>query len=169
MGRTLPGSRMPEGLYRSVGTNSINNPMATILRQQDSLKLSALQADSIASMNRRYLFQSDSIWAPVARYLAGLPQNYQEDEAWDRFVAARRAQLDILAGTVPLVNQLLTKEQKRKLPQLVIQVLDPVYIASVRNGTGMYVGASGIGGLGSFVSFSGGMGEAIMVMSVIHP
>lgn len=168
-GRNLPGSRLPEGLYRSLGTNSINNPMATILRQQDSLQLTALQADSIASMNRRYLFRSDSLWAPVARYLGGLPQTYHEDEAWDRFVTARRAQLDILSKMVPLVNGLLTKEQKRKLPQLVIQVLDPVYLASVRNGTGMYVGGSGVGSPGTFVSFSGAGGIETALVLLARP
>jgi len=162
-GRTLPGARYPEQLYRSIGAGSVNNPMATILRQQDSLQLTAVQADSIASMNRRYLYRSDSLWAPVAKYLAGLPQTYQEDEAWARYLTARRTQLDMLAGVDPLINDLLTKEQKRKLPQLVIQVLDPVYLASIRNGSGMYVGASGLGGLGSFVSFGGGM-EMVAVM-----
>jgi hypothetical protein len=162
-GRTLPGSRYPEQLYRSIGANSVSNPMATILRQQDSLQLTAVQADSIASMNRRYLYRSDSLWAPVARYLAGLPQTYQEDEAWSRYLTARRTQLDMLAGVVPLVNDLLTKEQKRKLPQLVIQVLDPVYLASIRNGSGMYVGASGLGGPGVFVSAGASM-DMVMVM-----
>jgi len=39
-----------------------------ILRQQDSLHLTAVQADSIAAMNRRYNYRSDSLWAPVSRY-----------------------------------------------------------------------------------------------------
>ena len=43
-----------------------------------------VQADSIASMNRRYTYRSDSLWAPVARYLATLPTEYHEDEAFDR-------------------------------------------------------------------------------------
>ena len=61
--------------------------MATILRQQDSLKLTAKQADSIASLNRRYTIRIDSIWAPVAKYLGALPDDYDEGAAYDRYIA----------------------------------------------------------------------------------
>ena len=115
----LPGTRYPEALFRSIGANSITNPMSVILRQQDSLRLTSVQADSIASMNRRYTYRSDSLWAPVARYLAALPTEYHEDEAADRYFQARRAQVDMLIKIVPVLRELLTPEQRRKLPQLV--------------------------------------------------
>ncbi|HVE35566.1 MAG TPA: TonB-dependent receptor, partial [Gemmatimonadaceae bacterium] len=76
IGRTLPGTRYPETLFRSVGVNSVSNPMSVILRQQDSLHLTSMQADSIAAMNRRYNYRSDSLWAPVSRYFASLPEKY---------------------------------------------------------------------------------------------
>src|SRR5262249_48011964 len=44
-GRVLPGTRLPEALFRAVGASSISNPMTTVLRQQDSLHLTVLQAD----------------------------------------------------------------------------------------------------------------------------
>jgi hypothetical protein len=141
-GRTTAGSRQSESSFRSLGTNTVSNPMATILRQQDSLRLTSVQADSIASMNRRYTYRTDSLWAPVARYLAALPTVYQESEAYDRYVRARRSQIDLLLGTIGLVRDLLSPEQKRKLPQQVVNYLDPRYLNSIRNGTGLYVGAS---------------------------
>lgn len=148
-GRTQPGSRMPEQGFRSLGTSGVPNPMATILRQQDSLHLTSRQADSIAAMNRRYTYRTDSIWAPVARYLAKLPAHFDEGEAYDRYLYARRAQIDMLMRLAPAIRSLLTDEQRRKLPPQIVNILDPRYLVSVRNGTGLYVGGSG-GGPGNF-------------------
>jgi hypothetical protein len=150
-GRTLPGSRLPEGAFRSLGAVGVVNPMVTILRQQDSLRLTARQADSVAAMNRRYTYRTDSIWAPVARYLAALPAHYDEGAAYDRYLQARHAQVDMLIRIVPALRELLTDEQRRKLPQQIVNVLDPRYLVSVRNGTGLYVGGA-VGG------FPGGFG-----------
>ncbi len=141
-GRTIPGTRYPETLFRSVGVNSVSNPMSVILRQQDSLHLTAVQADSIAAMNRRYNYRSDSLWAPVSRYFVSLPEKYNEDDAFDRYRQARHAQIDMLMKIVPVLNDLLTAEQKRKLPQLVVNILDSRYLVSIRDGTSLYVGGT---------------------------
>ena len=153
-GRTLPGSRYPEALYRSAGANSVTNPMAVILRQQDSLKLTSEQADSIASMNRRYNYRSDSLWAPVARFLAALPARFDQGEAYSRYLAARRKQVGMLMDVVPSITDLLTPEQRRKLPALVVNILNPRYLASVRDGTSLYAGGGGGGAPGAFSAVS---------------
>jgi hypothetical protein len=165
-GRRTPGSRFPEQLFRSMGTNSVSNPLASILRQQDSLKLTSAQADSIASLNRRYNYRSDSIWAPVSRYLTALPNNYQEDEAYDRFSASRRAQIDLLMNYGPAVRALLTAEQRRKLPPTVLSTLDPRYLASIRNGTGLYVSGNGFASPLSMMGAGMGDGRMMVVESM---
>ncbi len=142
-GRTQPGSRLPEAMYRAVGASSVLNPMGTILRSQDSLRLTSLQADSIASMNRRYTYRADSLWAPIAKHFAALPTQYAEDEAYDRYITARRTQIDMLTTVVSAVRELLTAEQRRKLPAAILNFLDPRYLALIRNGTPMYVGSGG--------------------------
>jgi hypothetical protein len=166
IGRTLPGTRYPEVLFRSTGVNSVSNPMSVILRQQDSLHLTATQADSIAAMNRRYNYRSDSLWAPVARYFALLPEKYHEDEAFDRYRQARHAQVDMLMKIVPVLNDLLSAEQKRKLPQLVVNILDPRYLVSIRDGTSLYVG--GNTPLGMIAFSQAGMVEMMAVSGVIR-
>lgn len=141
-GRTTAGTRLPEELLKAVyGTGGIQNPMATILRQQDTLRLTALQADSLASLNRWYTVRLDSIWSPVVRYLAGLPDRYDQGEAYARYLDARRASVDRLASIVPHVAGLLTAEQRRKLPALVASYLDRRYLASIRSGTSSFAGA----------------------------
>lgn len=158
-GRASSGNRMSESNFRSFGTSSVLNPMTSIIRQQDSLKLTALQADSIASMNRRYAYRTDSLWTPVARYLATLPEKYRSEEAFERYLRARRAQVDLLMTNVKALSELLTAEQKRKLPAQITQYLDPRFLLLIRDGSGLYVNSGGGGG-GQF--FAGGQSFEII-------
>jgi hypothetical protein len=139
-GRDRPGARRNESYWRGNGPSSIPNPLSTILRQQDTLRLTSQQADSIAVLNRRYTYRADSLWAPVARALGGLGQRYDIDTAYDLYIRARRAQVDMLIRIAPHVTGLLTPEQRRRLPQGVVNALDPRYLLSIRNGTNTFVG-----------------------------
>jgi hypothetical protein len=151
-GRSEPGTRQLEASFRSQASGSISNPLATIMRQQDSLHLTAMQADSIVTMNRRYLYRADSLWTPVAHYFATLPTEFDEHTAFDRYLAARRAQIDMLIEIAPTIHALLSDEQKRKLPSFVLSMLDSRYLVSIRNGTGLYVSGTGAsrGGFNEF-------------------
>lgn len=159
-GRTLPGSKFEAGSLQQIGASSVMNPMTLILRQQDSLRLTAAQADSIASMNRRYAYRIDSIWAPVGRKLASLPVKFSASDAYSQYLHARHAQLDLLTSASNAIRELLTAEQRRKLPVSVVNALDPRYLESIRNGIGLYVG-----GGGAFSGFGGSMGGVSMMES----
>ena len=135
-GRTLRGNKTPEPMLKAIyGSGGIPNPLSTILRQADTLGLSGMQADSIASMNRRYVIKLDSIWSPVTKYLAALPDKYNKNEAYSRYQHAREASVDMLMGLVPTIKELLTPSQRRKLPAFVASYLDTRYLASIRSGT----------------------------------
>jgi hypothetical protein len=150
-GRRHAGNIAPEAqLKLQYGTGGILNPMATILRDQDTLKLSALQADSIASMNRRFTVRLDSIWAPIAKEFATLPKYYDHDAVYDRYRRAREASVDMLIGYAPAVNNILSADQRRRLPAIIAQSLDARYLASIRSGTagaggGVFGGGGGAG------------------------
>ena len=73
------GGELQKQMY---GGGAVPNPMTMILRVVDTLELTGPQADSIATMNRRYVISLDSIWSPVAKYLAALPDSYNKDEAY---------------------------------------------------------------------------------------
>jgi len=151
-GRRTRGTKAPEPMLRAMyAGGGILNPMATILRQQDSLQLSAVQADSIASMNRRYTIKLDSIWAPLTKEFANLPDNYDHDEIYERYRSARESSVDLLRSVAPTVKELLTPEQRRKLPAAVASHLEPRYLAQIRSGT------SGFGGSGVFMGAGGAM------------
>ena len=165
-GRTRDGQKAPEGMLKAIyGSGSIMNPMAVILRQADTLELTGPQADSIASMNRSYTIRLDSIWTPVAKYLAALPTEYDQSEAYRRFRSGREASVDLLIAVAPTLNKLLTADQKRKLPPLVASHLDGRYLAGIRSGTagntgggvfmGGFMGGFGGGGGGQRIEIRG--------------
>jgi hypothetical protein len=133
--------------------------MGTILRQQDSLKLTSAQADSLASLNRMYAIRNDAIWSPVAKYFAELPKSYDQSEAYDRYMEARKATVDLLMKIAPAVKDLLTPEQRRKLPAFVASYLEPRYLASIRSGTATFTGNSGFGA-------GAGFGDAVFTAAV---
>ena len=168
-GRTLRGNKAPEPMLRAMyGSGGIPNPLSTILRQADTLGLSGMQADSIASMNRRYVVKLDSIWSPVTRYLAALPDKYNKDEAYSRYQHAREASVDMLIALVPTIRELLTPTQRRKLPAYIASYLDTRYLASIRSGTAgagngpMFGGLSG-GGIFTRQADGGGGGQVIII------
>jgi hypothetical protein len=150
-GRTTRGTKAPEPMIKAIygGSGGVMNPLSAILRQADSLGLTGPQADSIATLNRTYVIRLDSIWSPVAKYLASLPDNYNRDDAYRRYQRAREASVDMLIKFAPDIKRLLTPAQRRKLPAFVASYLDTRYLASIRSGTA--------GGQGGPMMFPGGM------------
>jgi hypothetical protein len=170
-GRTLSGQKTPEMALKAFGPIGITNPMAAILRQADTLELTPQQADSMAVLNRAFTIKLDSIWTPMAKYLATLPDNYDQGEAYDRYRMARQSSVDGLIRLAPTVRSLLTDAQYRMLPTSITAFLDRRYLASVRSGTagtglGMIMGGGmaipGGGGSVTFGGAGGGGGQTII-------
>ncbi len=122
-----------KSMYSSGG--GMPNPFTTMLRQADQLKLTGEQADSIATLNRWLSVRLDSIWTPVAKSLAALPDIYDQNEAYDRYRMAREASFDLLIRVAPGVSAMLSSEQKRLLPSSVASYLDPKYLRQIRSST----------------------------------
>ncbi len=167
-GRRSPGQKLPEpSLNAMYGTGNVTiNPLAQILRQQDSLQLTSAQADSVATMNRQYTIRQSAIWAPVVKEFAKLDDRYDQDIAYNRYKKAREASIDLLRSLAPAIRGLLTPEQRRKLPAIVASHLDPRYLASIRSGTigGGQFGGAQFGGLaGGGLSIPQGGNATIIV------
>ena len=86
----------------------------------------------------------------MAKYLAELPERYDQGEAYEHYTRARKATIDLLIAAAPTINRLLNADQRRKLPALVASYLDTRYLAGIRSGT------VGGGGGGAFGGFGGG-------------
>jgi hypothetical protein len=164
-GRTTSGQRAPEQFLRAFyGSGGVMNPMAQILRAADTLQLTPTQADSIAVLNHEYTVKLDSIWSPVIKYLANLPDHYDQDQAYDRYRGAREASVDALIRVAPDIKSLLSPSQIRKLPTFVTPFLDTRYLASVRSGTsGVGLGMMMMPG-GMAVPAAMGAGDKVQVI-----
>jgi hypothetical protein len=150
-GRLHEGPKLPASMLRTMyGSGGVLNPMAQMLRQSDTLDLTGPQADSLATMNRRYTIALDSLWSPVVKYWEEMPKDYNQGEAYGSYTHAREASVDLLIALAPRINALLTDEQKRRLPPLVASHIDTRYLTGIRSGT-----AGGSSG-GVFVGIPGG-------------
>jgi hypothetical protein len=144
-GRGMPGQKVNEQLWKAqYSRGPVINPLAQVLQNADTMQLTRVQADSIAALNRWYTIRLDSIWTPIAKRLAEMPDKYDQDAAYSIYREGREASIDLLIKIAPHIQGLLKPAQTRKLGTFIAQYLDPKYLAYVRSGT-----ASG-GGPGSF-------------------
>lgn len=148
-GRSRPGNKPTLQQLRQTANVGLINPMQQLLQQADTLKLTRQQADSLATLNRRYVLKSDSIWTPVARFLADLPDRYNHGDAYDRYRRAREQSVDMLIEVAPGIRKLLTPEQIRILPTSLVTFLDKRNLQGIRSGTAgdnRFGGGMGMGG-----------------------
>jgi hypothetical protein len=167
-GRTRSGTRSTDQDIRGMSSTLIpQNAMSLIMRQADSLKLTRKQADSISALNRVYAVAYDSIWNPVAKYLAGLPEQYDRAAAYDRYRQAREQTIDVLIQLAPAVRELLTSEQLRMLPSTATTSLDRRYLSAVRSST---AGGANMGALGLLaqMGWNGGTVDPSAAAVMIH-
>jgi hypothetical protein len=142
-GALVKAPKMNEQMWKSqYSSGPVLNPLRQILAQADSMMLTRVQADSIASLNRWYTVRLDSVWTPIAKRFAEMPEGYDQGEAYSLYRQGREASVDLLMKVVPLVNGMLSNAQKRKLG-FMAQYMDTRYLAYVRSGTAS--GGSGIG------------------------
>ncbi len=142
-GRSSPGERMSEEILRSLyGSGGIPNPIAHLIRQSDTLALNGAQVDSLVALNVAYTTALDSIWSGVTRELAALPMKYHRGSAYRLYRRARESSIDRLVAVAPYATGVLDERQKRSIPPLVANHLDPKYLKAVRSGK---LGDSGAG------------------------
>lgn len=105
------------------GTGGIMNPMMMLLREADSLGLSGAQADSIATLNRRYMVRLSAIWSPVSSYLLSHP-DARDEHAASAGIEAQRETTAALLELLPALDDLLTPEQRAKMSAHAAMYLD---------------------------------------------
>ncbi len=155
-GRTRPGNKPTAQQLRGTVSAGLVNPMAQILQQSDSLKLTRQQADSLVLLNRRYVLKSDSIWLPLAREFSELPDRFNHDAAFAKYRRGREASVDMLLRLTPEIKDLLTPDQYRMLPAQIASAMDARTLRAIRSGTAGGRGGFGGGGFGG--GFGGGGG-----------
>jgi hypothetical protein len=132
-GRDRPGTKSTAQTLKAFGTSSIPNPMSMILQQSDSLNLTRKQADSLATLSTKFSRFADSVWTPAAAALETAPDHYDHGDAYHQYVVAREQTMDYLISIAPDMRGLLTAEQKRKLPTIILNYLDDRVLKFLRS------------------------------------
>jgi len=133
-GRNRGGAKMTEPQLRQMSLNMFPNPMGFLLQTSEELHLTRLQADSIATMSRRFTKMVDSVWTPSAKYFATIPKDFDRTVAQQRLVEARELLVGYLLVAAPNVRKMLTKGQQRVLPPYIANMLEPRYLELLRKG-----------------------------------
>jgi hypothetical protein len=122
-GRGVAGTRMSaEGLQRRYARN-VPDVYDRILAMSDSLVLSGEQLQALRAAQAPYRAQVDSVWAGLAAYLAGLPENYDVSEAVRRQEEATDRAWDINRGQGPAIRAILSPFQIQMADWIVIDAL----------------------------------------------
>jgi hypothetical protein len=118
------------------------NPMIMLLREADSLGLSGAQADSIATLNRRYMVRLSAIWSPVSAYLLS-HSNEHDAHAASVGIEAEQETTAALLELLPQLDGVLTPEQRAKVSPHAATYLDRHTIeAAASVGGSVFVPAS---------------------------
>jgi beta-lactamase regulating signal transducer with metallopeptidase domain len=137
--------------FQRYGTSGVINPMLMLLRDADSLGLSASQADSIATLNRWYMIRLNGIWSPVAKHYFGAAGPVDRGEPSAALNGAPEASMNLLIAIAPDIKGLLRDDQRSKLPPAIAGYLEPATLAALGAGTaaaptGVFAPDGGLGG-----------------------
>jgi hypothetical protein len=142
-GRGRPGTKTADLSIWQLGVASIPNPMSMVVQQADSLRLTRVQADSLAWLSHLFAVFADSVWTPASRELAAVPDNYDHGDAYRRYVRARERTVDYLLTLIPDAKSVLTAKQRRRLPLQIANFFDERvlrFLRSSSSGDGSAVG-----------------------------
>jgi len=83
-GRTRPGRKLTLDELKTRYRRNVPDPYDAVLEESDSLLLSAEQATALKAAQTEYLHGVDSLWTPLAEYLAGLGNSFDSKEVLRR-------------------------------------------------------------------------------------
>jgi len=106
--------------------------LTQLLQQKDSLGLTQPQVDSATKLFVRFNVVSDSMFGPVAKYLADAPRRGAESEIGHRVMSVQQKVLLPVADLLDALHTLLTPAQLKKLKAPMSFQLDPSYIKFMR-------------------------------------
>lgn len=95
-----------------------------ILNESDSLLLSREQSEALQRAEAAYRVRIDSVWTPLAEYLASLDDAYDADAALKKSEQATDDAWEIARQQGPIIKSVLSPIQLRLVPSLVRAVIN---------------------------------------------
>jgi hypothetical protein len=124
---------MDERMIKGRLSGNYQTILTQLLQQKDSLGLTAQQVDSATKLFTKFNAVSDSMFAPVAKYLADAPRSGADAEIGHRVMAVQQKILLPVADVLDAVRLLLTPAQRSKLKVPLSFQLDESYIKYLRD------------------------------------
>jgi hypothetical protein len=104
-------------------SGSFGNLYESLLRMSDSLALSSVQVEQMQARDKFLRARIDSIYGPLADYLAALPLRYDASDALRRVKDANDGAWAAIYAEAPFLRQLFTPGQIRLLPRPLIGMI----------------------------------------------
>jgi hypothetical protein len=120
----FPGPRPTAEALKARYARNVPDVYQRIIAQSDSLLLSAQQVDSLRRAQVTYRTKIDSVWSPLAAYLAGLPDRYDAAEALRRQEEATDQAWEVTRREGPIIRGILSAFQLRLLGGVVRTLIE---------------------------------------------
>jgi hypothetical protein len=132
-GRTRGADKLSPGQIKQRAMNSVFNPVGQLLGVKDSLTfITKDQLAALTALQRRIGAQQDSVWNPVAEWLAQQPKEYDRHAVIDRVYQAQLKMFDVVVAGMRDVKQILSTEQIRELPPFMLIAFDEKALMQTR-------------------------------------
>lgn len=120
----MVGTRaLPDSIKRRFMDRNFTDVYGVLLQMGDSLALSRHQAEEMDAPREALIAAVDSTYDDLARYLAALPDNYDQSVALKRVRAANDAVWSRVYAQRSILLRILTPGQLRLLPRSVFRML----------------------------------------------
>jgi hypothetical protein len=124
---------LEERMIKARYAGNYQQMLSSLLQQKDSIALTKVQSDSAARLFAKLSVSADSIYDPLAKYLATAPRRGSEAEIGHKIIQAQQKMQLPLCDMLDALRVLLTPDQIRKLkPPLSFQ-LDESYVRFLRD------------------------------------
>lgn len=132
-GRTRGADRLSPSQIKQRAMNSVFNPVGQLLAVKDSLTIITKdQLQALTALQRRIGTQQDSVWNPVAEWLAQQPKEYDRHAVIARVYAAQLQMFDVVVAGMREVKQILSADQIRELPPFMLIAFDEKTLMQTR-------------------------------------
>ena len=132
-GRTRGKDKLSPSQIKQRAMNSVFNPVGQLLAVKDSFTfITKDQLAALATLQRRIGAQQDSVWNPVADWLAAQPAEFDRKAVLDRVYDAQLKMFDVVVAGIRDVKQILSAEQIRELPPFMLIAFDEKALMQTR-------------------------------------
>lgn len=118
------GTRLTATEIKARYSRTVPNIYSLVMGEADSLLLNREQYEQLTRASKNYQAAADSLWTPLATYLANLPDAYDGAEALRRAEETTDRVWDLVRAQGSVIRGALSPVQQGMLPQIVLFIIN---------------------------------------------